>query len=186
MAWSLVCPANRGIGFHLTRHLLQTTKIPIVATTRRDVEGVKMEILDQIPEVDRDRLTVVKVDVTGMPPSQLLAPYSNTCRRVHYLPCSGMHQIPLPQLLPPPTSYVLHSRNPIPRKVSFPTESRTTYPNIRRQHHRAAPSNKTLLPLPTHKTALHSSRNGAPCSCSLDEHIGSSRLNVRQRTWGLV
>ena len=46
MAWSLVCPANQGIGFHLTWHLLQTTKIPVVATTRKDIKGVKKSILD--------------------------------------------------------------------------------------------------------------------------------------------
>jgi hypothetical protein len=70
MAWSLVCPANRGIGFHLTRHLLQTTKIPVVATTRKDIEGVKKSILDDIPEVDKDRLTVLEVDLTStsLPP----------------------------------------------------------------------------------------------------------------------
>lgn len=68
MAWSLVCPANRGIGFHLTRHLLQTTNIPVVATTRKDIEGVKRSILDDLPDVDRDRLTVLELDVTGRSP----------------------------------------------------------------------------------------------------------------------
>jgi NAD(P)-dependent dehydrogenase (short-subunit alcohol dehydrogenase family) len=68
MAWSLICPANRGIGFHLTRHLLQTTNIPVVATTRKDVEGVKRSILDDLPDVDRDRLTVLELDVTGRSP----------------------------------------------------------------------------------------------------------------------
>lgn len=65
MAWSLVCPANRGIGFHLTRHLLQTTKIPVVATTRKDIEGVKKSILDGLPDIDKKRLTILEVDVTG-------------------------------------------------------------------------------------------------------------------------
>ncbi|RDW80060.1 short-chain dehydrogenase protein [Coleophoma cylindrospora] len=64
MAWSLVCPANRGIGFHLTRHLLRETRIPVVATTRRDVEGVKKSILSDLPDVDSDRLTVMEIDVT--------------------------------------------------------------------------------------------------------------------------
>jgi hypothetical protein len=65
MAWSLVCPASRGIGFHLTRHLLQTTKIPVVATTRKDVIGVKKSILEDLKDVEADRLTVIEVDVTG-------------------------------------------------------------------------------------------------------------------------
>jgi hypothetical protein len=71
MAWSLVCPANRGIGFHLTRHLLQTTNIPIVATTRKDVDGVKKSILSDLPNIDSDRLKVLVVDVTGFPPKPL-------------------------------------------------------------------------------------------------------------------
>ncbi|KAL3422301.1 short-chain dehydrogenase reductase [Phlyctema vagabunda] len=64
MAWSLVCPANRGIGFHLTRHLLQETRIPIVATARRDAEATKKSILSDLSDVDPDRLTVLEVDVT--------------------------------------------------------------------------------------------------------------------------
>jgi len=65
MAWSLVCPASRGIGFHLTRHLLQNTQIPVVATARKDTEGVKKSILEDLKDVDSDRLTVLEVDVTG-------------------------------------------------------------------------------------------------------------------------
>ncbi|PQE21239.1 hypothetical protein CJF32_00006369 [Rutstroemia sp. NJR-2017a WRK4] len=64
MAWSLVCPANRGIGFYLTRHLLQNTTIPVVATTRKDTNGVKKSILADLKDVDGDRLTVLEVDVT--------------------------------------------------------------------------------------------------------------------------
>ncbi|KAL2069146.1 hypothetical protein VTL71DRAFT_15484 [Oculimacula yallundae] len=65
MAWSLVCPASRGIGFQLTRHLLQTTKIPVIATARKDVTGVKKSILEDLPDVDPDRLNVLELDVTN-------------------------------------------------------------------------------------------------------------------------
>jgi NAD(P)-dependent dehydrogenase (short-subunit alcohol dehydrogenase family) len=65
MAWSLVCPANRGIGFHLARHLLQITEIPVVATTRQDVSGVRKSILRDLKDVDDSRLTVLEVDVTS-------------------------------------------------------------------------------------------------------------------------
>ncbi|CAD6445607.1 2eedbe73-07d0-45f4-a46c-c0efc9ed6bdc [Sclerotinia trifoliorum] len=64
MAWSLVCPANRGIGFYLTRHLLQNTQLPVVATSRKDVEGTKRSILTDL-DVDPKRLTVLEVDVTN-------------------------------------------------------------------------------------------------------------------------
>ena len=65
MAWSFVSPASRGIGFHLTRHLLQTTKIPVVATARKDVQSVKKSILEDLPDIDFERLTVLEVDVIG-------------------------------------------------------------------------------------------------------------------------
>lgn len=68
MAWSLVCPASRGIGFALTRHLLRTTTLPVVATARRDVEAVKNALLSDLPDIDSDRLTVLELDVTGNPP----------------------------------------------------------------------------------------------------------------------
>jgi hypothetical protein len=64
MAWSLVYPANRGIGFHLTRHLLQTTKLSVIATWR-DIDGVKKSILNDLLDIDKDQLTVLEVNVTG-------------------------------------------------------------------------------------------------------------------------
>ena len=64
MAWSLVCPASRGIGFHLTRHLLQNTNLSVVATARSDVKGVKRQLLDGLDGVQEDRLNVLEVDVT--------------------------------------------------------------------------------------------------------------------------
>ncbi|KAI9730450.1 MAG: hypothetical protein M1818_008145 [Claussenomyces sp. TS43310] len=65
MAWSLVTPANRGIGFALTRHLLQTTRAPVVATTRRDPDGVRRALLTDLNDVDSHRLNVLELDVTG-------------------------------------------------------------------------------------------------------------------------
>ena len=65
MAWSLVCPASRGIGFQLTRRLLETTHLPVVATARTDADKVKRSILDDLKDVDEKRLTVLEVDVTS-------------------------------------------------------------------------------------------------------------------------
>ena len=70
MAWSLVTPASRGVGFQLARHLLQTTKTPVVATARKDVDGVKKSILQDLPDVDSDRLTVLELDVTSTAPQK--------------------------------------------------------------------------------------------------------------------
>lgn len=66
MAWALITPASRGIGFALTRHLLTNTNIPVVATARTDVESVRKAILEGLRGVDGGRLHVLKVDVTGM------------------------------------------------------------------------------------------------------------------------
>jgi len=66
MAWSFVCPASRGIGFELTRQLLLTTKIPVVATARKDITSVKQNLLSDLKDVDSSRLTVLEVDVTGI------------------------------------------------------------------------------------------------------------------------
>lgn len=62
--WTLASPASRGIGLQIARRLLQTTDLPIVATARNDLEGAKSRILEGI-KVDSERLTVLKVDVTG-------------------------------------------------------------------------------------------------------------------------
>ena len=62
----MVTPASRGIGHALTKHLLTTTKVPIVATARKDTDGVKSRILDGLKDVDEGRLTVLELDVTGM------------------------------------------------------------------------------------------------------------------------
>ncbi|KAG6006175.1 hypothetical protein E4U21_007285 [Claviceps maximensis] len=44
--WIFICPSSRGIGLQLTRHLLQTTTLPILATTRsQDLEAAKSAIL---------------------------------------------------------------------------------------------------------------------------------------------
>lgn len=66
MAWALVTPASRGIGFALTRHLLKNTNIPVVATARTDLESVKESLLDGLSGVEESRLHVLKLDVTGM------------------------------------------------------------------------------------------------------------------------
>lgn len=66
MAYCLVTPASRGIGHALTKHLLTTTKVPVVATARKDIEGARSSILDGLKGVDEGRLTVLELDVCGM------------------------------------------------------------------------------------------------------------------------
>ncbi|KAI1006374.1 hypothetical protein K3495_g1850 [Podosphaera aphanis] len=64
MAWSLISPASRGIGFSLTRYVLQNTQLPVIATSRKDVAETKHRILKDLTEVDPDRLKMLPLDVT--------------------------------------------------------------------------------------------------------------------------
>lgn len=63
--WALVSPASRGIGLELARRLLQTTKVPIVATARKDLNQTRENILQGLDGVSEERLHVVKIDVLG-------------------------------------------------------------------------------------------------------------------------
>jgi NAD(P)-dependent dehydrogenase (short-subunit alcohol dehydrogenase family) len=65
--WALITPASRGIGFALTRRVLQTTNIPVVATARKDLDQTKEELLDGLDDVDSSRLTILNLDVLGIP-----------------------------------------------------------------------------------------------------------------------
>ncbi|KAI5921880.1 short-chain dehydrogenase/reductase-like protein [Camillea tinctor] len=69
--WIFVSPSSRGIGHALTRHLLRTTTLPILATARSDAAKVKDSILsglnDPNPQRTEDtasRLAVLPLDVT--------------------------------------------------------------------------------------------------------------------------
>lgn len=63
--WALVSPASRGIGLELARRLLQTTKVPIVATARKDLDQTRENIFQGLNDVSEDRLHVLKMDVLG-------------------------------------------------------------------------------------------------------------------------
>ncbi|KAK7402857.1 hypothetical protein QQX98_011387 [Neonectria punicea] len=66
--WIFVSPSSRGIGHALTRHLLRTTSVPILATARthHDPEAVKASLLEGLSRDDAvaSRLSVVHADVT--------------------------------------------------------------------------------------------------------------------------
>lgn len=62
--WSLISPASRGIGFALARRVLQMTNAPVVATARNDLDKTRHELLKGL-EIDKERLTVLKIDVLG-------------------------------------------------------------------------------------------------------------------------
>lgn len=63
--WALITPASRGIGLELARRLLRTTKVPVVATARKDLDQTKENVLSGLKDVEEQRLHVLKVDVLG-------------------------------------------------------------------------------------------------------------------------
>lgn len=67
--WALVTPASRGIGLELARRLLVSTKVPVVATARKDVDEAKESILSGLNDVDGNRLHVLQLDVLGRLPT---------------------------------------------------------------------------------------------------------------------
>jgi NAD(P)-dependent dehydrogenase (short-subunit alcohol dehydrogenase family) len=81
MAWSLVTPASRGIGFALSRHLLRTLdpSVPVVATARSDIPGVRENILAslELSEQQSARLDVQECDVLSESSIAELASYCN-------------------------------------------------------------------------------------------------------------
>ena len=65
--WIFICPSSRGIGHALTRHLLRTTTLPILATTRGDPSTTKSSLLQDLLPSSSDaaaRLSLVRCDVT--------------------------------------------------------------------------------------------------------------------------
>ncbi|BFZ64203.1 hypothetical protein YB2330_005342 [Saitoella coloradoensis] len=59
----LVSPSSRGISFALTRHLLKTTRLPIVATARTKLDEVHDKLSEDIQGA-KDRLHLLELDVT--------------------------------------------------------------------------------------------------------------------------
>ena len=62
--WALITPASRGIGLAIARRVLQTTRMPVVATSRGDIREAKASILQDL-NVDESRLEVLPIDVLG-------------------------------------------------------------------------------------------------------------------------
>lgn len=71
--WIFVTPSSRGIGHALTRHLLRTTTLPILATTRSNPSAVKDSLLNDLAAQQQTssatdaerRLHVLPLDVTN-------------------------------------------------------------------------------------------------------------------------
>ncbi|KAJ5946641.1 hypothetical protein N7454_003480 [Penicillium verhagenii] len=64
--FALVTPASRGLGFAFAQQLLAKTKLPVVATARRDCTEVRDQLLSSkgLSKDAEKRLRVLKLDVT--------------------------------------------------------------------------------------------------------------------------
>ncbi|KAG7107664.1 C-factor like protein [Verticillium longisporum] len=62
--WIFISPSSRGVGAALTAHLLRTTRLPILATTRTAPSEARDRFLAAAPKDAADRLHVVTLDVT--------------------------------------------------------------------------------------------------------------------------
>lgn len=67
--FAIVTPASKGLGFAFAQHLLSKTPLPIVATVRRNKDEVHDKLLSgkNTPRSAEERLSVLEVDVTGIP-----------------------------------------------------------------------------------------------------------------------
>ncbi|OAP61118.1 hypothetical protein AYL99_03319 [Fonsecaea erecta] len=79
MAWALVTPSSRGIGFALTRHLLRMlpTSVPVVATARSDISSVREKLLSslELSGSQSSRLDVQECDMLSEASISRLARY---------------------------------------------------------------------------------------------------------------
>ena len=66
--FALVTPASRGLGFAFAQQLLSQTKLPVVATARKNCAEVRDRLLSS-KDLSKDaeqRLRLLEVDVTSM------------------------------------------------------------------------------------------------------------------------
>ena len=66
LPFALVCPSSRGLSLAITRHLLRTTDLPVVATHRTaEAQDVRETILSPLKDIDSGRLTLLHLDLTS-------------------------------------------------------------------------------------------------------------------------
>ncbi|KAK8227913.1 hypothetical protein BKA81DRAFT_384207 [Phyllosticta paracitricarpa] len=90
--WALVSPASRGIGRALARHVLRTTRAPVVATARGDLERAQDEILEGLGSDARERCNWSRLMLTfwSLPDERTIEAASKSCaerfpQRSHHL-----------------------------------------------------------------------------------------------------
>lgn len=183
--WALVTPASRGIGLELVKRLLRTTDVPVVATARKDLDQVRENALSGLNDVKEDRLHLLEVDMLGKPgqrPVSSAKPslLSNTLyRRILHLLRGLRSRLLLPQeiFLPPPR--LLHSRHPLPGKITLADRLRRRSAYLSHQHPRSHDNDQALLSLPSPKSHRALYTIGPPSPSSLGQYECACRQHQR-------
>ena len=134
--WALITPASKGIGLALSRRILQTTKVPIIATARKDPDQTKEHILQDLRDVDESRVTVLPLDVTGTIRDllQLLARSDRTQTRTALQPLLSMHKSSFRRVTTTSISPSLYRVFSTPRKLLLRSSTNTPFRRIRSMH----------------------------------------------------
>ncbi|KAF2135548.1 uncharacterized protein K452DRAFT_238870 [Aplosporella prunicola CBS 121167] len=85
--WALVSPASRGIGQALARRILQTTRTPVIATSRTEPDEARERILEGLGHGASDRLRVIQLDFCS---EESISSAASTCFR-YFPPKEGWH-----------------------------------------------------------------------------------------------
>lgn len=134
--WALITPASKGIGLALSRRILQTTKVPIIATARKDLDQTKEQILQDLSDVDESRVTVLPLDVTGIIRGLilLLATSNQTQTKRASQPLLSTHRSSFLRTTTTSISPSLYQVFSTPRKLLLRSSTKTPFRRTRSMH----------------------------------------------------
>lgn len=186
--WVLVTPASRGIGLELARRLLLSTKVPIVATARKDLDEAKVNILSGLKDVEENRLHVLQLDVLGMLPilvSQIFIALIITRREVSDR-CSKDGIWSLSQKILISASLTLHSWLVVSRKVSGTDRLRQGSPYVPDKYTWSLITTQAFLSIPPTQDHWIASIRWTPEASGLGKHECKGGQHFWQPTWRMV
>lgn len=186
--WALVAPASRGIGMEFARRLLQTTKVPVVATARKDLDQTRENVLKGLNDVSEDRLKVVRVDVIGRIPRipQIWTSLIVWHRRAINIGCSRASLEAVSEEGSLPSPLTLYPRHPLPGESAISNQLRRCAAHVQDQYTGPDDADQALLTLPSSQVSKFIRRVWSPSTCHVDEHERSSWVDQRQWTRRMV
>ncbi len=196
--WILVTPSSQGIGLALTRRLLKTTRLPIIATARTDIQDAREQILEGL-DVMENRVEVLKMDVTGTVSFHLIlrggapvyerAEMIYSCRPTLYRRANGGRcgralQRSVQRLIPP--RRLRDTRDTSPREITRTDRLFQSAGDVQGKHVRSIGSDETLLPLPPEESDRVSHRGRAAGQRRLRHDVRACGKYHGQQGRGLV